>query len=166
MEYVCATMEKYFKTKPITKNRTVTFHLRQIRIIPTNSAATFNIYEQPKNKVSVQCLSVDVDFWVQCGLCLGWVRPPSRTRRGLSRREEGRTHESAGHLASGPHLEPDALSRRAARRILFFFKTSKRRRERATLKLCVIIYTAAVQSLPAFKCCCCAVGPDVFNMNH
>lgn len=49
---------------PITRNRTVTFHLRHIKIFPTSFAATFDVSKLSENKGLVQRLSADVvEFW-------------------------------------------------------------------------------------------------------
>lgn len=102
---------------PITINRTVTFHLHRIKIFPTSSAATFNISNLSENKGLVQRLGADVvefyQIWREPNLvCVfGGSDHPARTRRGVFGREEGRPRGSAGHPASGPHLEPEAAAR-------------------------------------------------------
>lgn len=65
----------------------------------------------------VQRLSADVvefyQIWREADLVcvLGGSDHPARTRRGVLGREEGRPRGSAGHPASGPHLEPEAAAR-------------------------------------------------------
>lgn len=123
MVCVCATMEKYSKMKPKAINRTVTFHLRQTGILQQRLTSTNS--RRAKVWFNVLVLMLILGSNVVCQTTQ--PDPSGRVRVKERGREEGRTHESAGHLASGPHLEPDALSRRAARRISLFLKKKKKK---------------------------------------